>query len=539
MLALPFSGVGKRLHPFDDALSWGGEFLGATPAVERNVTAMGEDRTTVPSMSENEIYLPPSAPDLLESMRAIGYSFESALADLIDNSIAAQAQAINIRFSVAGEPYVAIVDDGIGMSPAELKNAMRHGSTNPGRTRDAHDLGRFGLGLKTASLSQCRNLTVISLRDGTLSARRWDLDHVAHRGDWILLIIPEDQARLLPHVDELVKQEHGTIVLWQNLDKLSADGESVQHALGEHMDLAREHLALVFHRFLAARQQPLMIALNKNPLCALDPFLTSHKATQPLPEEPFTIEGQTVTVEPFILPHLSKLTPAELKIAGGEEGLRRNQGFYVYRNQRLITWGSWFRLVRQEELTKLARVRVDITNQLDHLWRLDIKKSTAYPPAALREGLRQIIDRITDSSRRVYTFRGRRTNNDKIIHAWDRNEVRGGVTYRINRDHPAVNAIERLLPEHDAPLFGQLLQLLEQTFPFDALYADIAQERRPALDQATAEDEQALLDLAERIMSAIGDDKQSLKQFLDSLPSTEPFSQVPNLAVRIKLRLTQ
>ena len=137
------------------------------------------------------------------------------------------------------------------------------------------------------------------------------------------------------------------------------------------MDLAREHLSLVFHRLLGSRHEPVTIALNMNPLCALDPFLTSHKATQCLPQEEFSIDGETVSVAPFILPHLSKLTSAELMTAGGEEGLRRNQGFYVYRNQRLITWGSWFRLIRQEELTKLARVRVDITNRLDHLWRLE------------------------------------------------------------------------------------------------------------------------------------------------------------------------
>ena len=441
---------------------------------------MGEQIGTNPravSGSGREIHLPPSAPDLLESMRAIGYSFEAALADLIDNSIAADARTINVRFSVSGEPYVAIIDDGIGMSPADLTSAMRHGSRNPDHPRDALDLGRFGLGLKTASLSQCRTLTVISLRDGTLSARRWDLDYIAKRRDWMLLDIPAHEASLLPHVADL--NGHGTIVLWQQFDKIAAGGALTQDALGEHMDLAREHLSLVFHRFIGSRQRPLAIALNLNPLGALDPFLTSHRATQSLPEEEFTVDGETVRVAPFILPHLSKLSAADLQIAGGEEGLRRNQGFYVYRNQRLIAWGSWFRLIRQEELTKLARVRVDITNRLDHLWRLDIKKSTAYPPDVLRTGFRQIITRITDSSRRVYTFRGRRAGNDRIIHAWDRNVVRGGVTYRINRQHPLVEAIERLLPEHDTPFFDQLLQVLEGTFPFDALYADMGAERRP------------------------------------------------------------
>src|ERR1039458_1993577 len=235
--------------------------------------SMGEQIGTNPravSGSGREIHLPPSAPDLLESMRAIGYSFEAALADLIDNSIAADARTINVRFSVHGDPYVAIIDDGTGMSPEDLTSAMRHGSRNPGLQRDALDLGRFGLGLKTASLSQCRTLTVVSLRDGTLSARRWDLDYVSKRSDWWLLNILEYEAKLLPHVDDLMAQKHGTVVLWQHFDKLAAGEVSTQNAIGERMDLARDHLSLVFHRLLGSRHRPLTIALNMNPLRALD-----------------------------------------------------------------------------------------------------------------------------------------------------------------------------------------------------------------------------------------------------------------------------
>ena len=488
--------------------------------------------------SDTEIYLPPSAPDLLESMRAIGYSFEASLADIIDNSITAQSHLVNIRFSVSGDPYVAIIDDGQGMSPEELNSAMRHGTQHPVQERSDLDLGRFGLGLKTASLSHCRRLTVISLRQGTLSARCWDLEHVAKRCDWMLLKIPAEEAKLLPHVEQLCEQQSGTVVLWQNFDNLVGNGESVQQALEEHVDLARDHLALIFHRLIGSRSHPLAIAINNNPLRAIDPFLINNKWTQPLPEETFAVGGETVKVAPFILPHFSKLSSGELEVAGGEEGLRRNQGFYVYRNERLITWGSWFRLVRQEELTKLARVRVDISNRLDHLWRLDVKKSTAYPPTELRNAFRQIISRIADGSRRVYTFRGRRLGADNIIHAWDRMELRGGVAYRINREHPLITAIEMLLVEQDTPLFQQFLQILEANFPFDALYADMAAERRPSVSSGTVDDERTLLDLAQRVISAIGDDDDAVQRFLAALPSTEPFAQFPNLTARIIQKLT-
>lgn len=187
----------------------------------------------------------------------------------------------------------------------------------------------------------------------------------------------------------------------------------------------------MFHRLLKSDKSAsgLSLCINNNPVEPLDPFLISHKATQVLPEEKFEIEGQSVRVEPYILPHISKFNPEQLRIAGGEDRLRRKQGFYIYRNRRLISWGSWFRLIRPQEMTKLARVRVDIPNSLDHLWTLDIKKSTAFPPEAIRMGLRLIVERIAETSRRVYTFRGRHANDDEMVHCWDRKLVRGGVSY--------------------------------------------------------------------------------------------------------------
>ena len=199
-----------------------------------------------------------------------------------------------------------------------------------------------------------------------LSAKRWDLDVIGQREDWILLGLTDEAIRALPNINDLANLPSGSMVLWQSFDRLSAGELSIESALGQRMDGARDHLALVFHRFLSPEKPhlPVRILLNGNPVAALDPFLKSHRGTQALPEEQITFEGDVVTIAPFILPHISKLSVADLAIAGGEEGLRRNQGFYVYRNRRLLIWGSWFRLIRREEITKLARVRVDIPNTL-------------------------------------------------------------------------------------------------------------------------------------------------------------------------------
>lgn len=486
----------------------------------------------------DEIYLPPFAPVLLESMRAIGYSFESALADIVDNSISAGAKNIHIRFSPYGDPYVAVIDDGVGIPEGRLIDVMRHGSSDPRMPRLPSDLGRFGLGLKTASLSQCRRLTLVSKVDGTLSAKRWDLDVIGQRENWVLLGLTREAIESLPEIAELATLKSGTMVLWQAFDRLTAGEASVESALGQRMDNAREHLSLVFHRFLSPEKPypPTKIVLNGNPVAALDPFLSSHRSTQALPEEAIRVENEIVRVAPYILPHITKLSVADLDIAGGEEGLRRNQGFYVYRNRRLITWGSWFRLIRQEEITKLARVRVDIPNSLDHLWTIDVRKSAASPPKVVRDRLKIITTRIAEGSRRVYTFRGRKAGTDGVVHAWERLVTREGVEYVINREHPLVRALEAITDENYQPLVQRLLGTVETTFPFDAAYADMASERRPSVKIQTDKYEE-LFALATSILDALGRNSEYAKQFVLSLSAVEPFSFYPEQTSSIQRKL--
>ena len=145
----------------------------------------------------------PSAPILIESIRSIGYSFETAIADLIDNSISAKATRIDILSIPKEEPYIIIFDNGNGMNKVELEEAMRLGSKNPNEVREENDLGRFGLGLKSASLSQCRNLTVVSKKDGKLSAFSWNLDYVIERNSWSILEYSEEEIMQLENIELL------------------------------------------------------------------------------------------------------------------------------------------------------------------------------------------------------------------------------------------------------------------------------------------------------------------------------------------------
>jgi hypothetical protein len=482
-----------------------------------------------------EVHLPPFAPAMLDSMRAIGYSFEAALADIVDNSIAAGARVVDIQFRTDPSAYLAIIDDGEGMAEAQLIEAMRHGGLGPHQTRSDRDLGRFGLGLKTASLSQCRRLTVLSKRDGMLSGARWDLDVVAARQDWILGVLTVEEARSMPHVVELDDRASGTIVIWEDFDRTTAGEADPGGALEAAVDLARQHLALAFHRFITGFDggARLGLAINNLSLPVLDPFLSSNRSTRRLPPEIVEVEGSLVEFRPFILPHISRMTKEDLALAGGEEGLRRHQGFYVYRARRLITHGTWFRLLRQGELTKLARVQVDIPNSLDHLWALDVKKSTAYPPAEVRAGLLKTIERIGGESRTVYAFRGRRAQQRDVSHVWERVDLRDGFNYLINRQHPVVREVSVDHGEGSSNEVELLLRTIELTLPVDSIYVDMASDRVVQVTPGAGDIEPYLLSLGQRLMASMPDDEARAQLLSGGLLEVDVFAAHPDVTRRV------
>lgn len=421
--------------------------------------------------------VPPNAAALVESMRDIGYSLDTALADLIDNSITAGASHIDIMFEAdPSSPALAVIDDGCGMCPEELIDAMRPGSRSPREERAAGDLGRFGLGLKTASFSQCRCLTVITRKDGVTSAARWDLDFVEQANDWLLLVSPDFDPTQVPFIEVL--GERGTLVLWERMDRFADQAGAEQfrdHALRK-MDQVRAHLELVFHRFLEG-ERPLgkvAIRMNRRPLDPFDPFHSRHAATQRLPQEVIRLAQGSVTVEPFILPHHRKVGTRDWEKYAGENGYLRNQGFYLYRGGRLIIHGTWFRMARQTELTKLARVRIDIPNGLDDAWKIDVRKASAQPPYVVRERLRRILDQITGSSNRVYTSRGHVNTSAAGSPVWNRRTDKGQVHYELNREHSLLEGFSTSLGEQQQREFRSVLQAIERAFPVDAIFSDVA-----------------------------------------------------------------
>ena len=478
------------------------------------------------------IELPPYAPTLIESTRAIGYSLDAAIADIIDNSIAACSKNIDIFFFPVGDAYIAVLDNGNGMDASEIDVAMQYGSRNPLDVRATNDLGRFGLGLKTASLSQCRILTVISKKGDSIEGRRWDIDYVAKTGQWSLIVLDSDEMHTVPHFEALCQYESGTLIVWQELDRLKSGEINFEDVLGKKIDGVREHIALVFHRYLSGETglKKIKISINNTAIVPFDPFL-SGKSQQPMDDEILKIRGEKIIVRPYILPHTSKMTAEEIKRLGGKDGLRKQQGFYVYRNKRLLVWGTWFRMMRKGDLSKLARIQVDIPNTLDDLWTLDIKKSSALPPAEVRKNLELIIEKIAEKSKRTWTFRGKKETDDSIAHVWNRMKAaKGGFYYEINRDHPMVEQI-RSNPESVSKLLESMLHLIESSLPLNQLYIDLNNDEQIKNDQSLSEKE--IIQMLKDIL-AVQSSFEAQKRMIEMLESIEPYINYPNAVKAIK-----
>jgi hypothetical protein len=434
----------------------------------------------------------PDPSSMIESMRAHGYTLPAAVADLVDNSIAAGARNVWVDFKWrGGKSWVTVRDNGRGMDKHELRNAMRLGSISPLKERASGDLGRFGLGLKTASFSQARRLTVASTKFGSATVvRRWDLDYLcATEGpEWRLLIgaAANSESRLvLPD-----GVETGTVVLWEVLDRLvdiACDDNDETHRkrflrmVGE----VENHLSMVFHRYLTGPAKRLSISHNGKAIAGWDPFLTD--VSSPTPEETIHLEGYTepVRVKGYVLPHKDKLGAERHRQASGPAGWNAQQGFYVYRNERLIVAGDWLGLRRggdrpwtKEEHYKLARIRIDIPNSMDHLWQLDVKKSTARPPTLIRERLAGLAYGVRQEARSVFSHRGKygeRKRKQEVERPWKAVRGKSGVRYRIDREHPlAVATRAALTPLQEAHLEA-FLAILEETVPIQQIWLDAAE----------------------------------------------------------------
>lgn len=417
----------------------------------------------------------------VNSLRAFGYSIETAIADLLDNSITAGADCISVTYNIDEfGSYVRIEDNGTGMSEKALINAMKPGSFNPSDKRSETDLGRFGLGLKTASFSQCKRLSVIT-RDvsGTESIRVWDIDEIQHKKEWILYRNCLDQLS----AEYLGKpaSETGTVVLWEKLDRLAETDNVItdKNNFYRKFEVVKKYLSLVFHRFI--EKKTLKISVNGEILSGVNPFIVSEdNPSRELQESMFVINGSEIRVEPYILPHEGKLSKNDLRRYDIIRGWIEHQGIYLYRNDRLIIDGSWMDLrFKQRESQRLVRICIDITNRHDKEFHIDVKKASAKIPDVIRKDIIRICENAIVTGIKVYTHRGAyiRRNGEKkdLVYTWLCKSRHGIKHYYINEKHPLFILISDLLGEHSA-IFASYAKTIGETIPLGLIINDSCDE---------------------------------------------------------------
>ncbi len=409
----------------------------------------------------------PNIKNFIKALRDIGYNFEIAVADIIDNSITANSDIIEISFLEKPELKFELLDNGTGMSEEELIEAMRLGTKNPLSQRENGDLGRFGLGLKTASFSQCKKLTVFSKKDGILVNRQWNLDYIEEKNEWFLLTIEEKEK--YEYLDKLKRLDNGTLIIWELMDRCT------ERNTRELINTLRRHVALIFHRFLEKKK--INIFINNNKVEAFNPFNIKHNATQQLKTEVIKTEnGEKVIVSPFVLPHHSKVSEEEYDMYGTEEGYIKSQGFYLYRADRLLIYGTWFGLHKTSSADRLVRIAVDITNVNDIDWGIDIKKSIAKPTENIKVQLKRIIKEVVITGSRVYTRRGKTIEDKNTERFWKLHpEEEGKISFKLNYNNEICRKLIENLSEEKLEILMLYLRCVQEYIPLNAILAQLQQ----------------------------------------------------------------
>lgn len=383
------------------------------------------------------LHNPPDAARLIFGLRDTGYSFNTAAADIIDNSIAADATEVHVRIEMSedGRKTVMFGDNGDGMDEAGLHAAMRYGAQ---ARQNLASLGKFGLGLKTASSSVCLRFTIISRKNlkAPLAKLAWDLEHVQNIDKWDM-VRDEVSSDDYDMFEELCG-ESGTLVIWEKCDRILSREYAIPGGAHEQAAVKRlaerlvEHVALIYYRFLDPldeRESNVIITVNGNAVESWNPFFEK-RSEQVLTGKSQVIEmvkedGSvgTANIRAWILPHRGDLTKEEADYAKISND---RQGFYILREGRVIQQGGWLGMYGREPHSSLLRVEFEFQHDLDEAFKVDVKKSRIHFDPGLEEYLRKQLQPV----RREAVNRYRRTSEkqaakNNVDHKSSNNSIAG------------------------------------------------------------------------------------------------------------------
>lgn len=459
---------------------------------------------------------------LLNGIRSIGYNFSTAVADIIDNSISAGSTEIHVYSDpLAKVPYFCILDNGCGMDSKKLDNAMLPGSDRADIEDSEQELGRFGLGLKSASLSQCREFIVATKKHGKIRSMSFDLDIIEQENKLMLKHLNNEEIMLLPQIDKLKLYESGTLVIWTKFDKIEKLAKDFETSFRNVVAESKKHVELVFHRYY----KNLNIYYNTKRIERRDPFLLDSQGRQQTGRTSIIpVDDSIITVIPYTLPFAKTITPEEKALLGNPKSIYDDQGFYLYRNKRLISWGNWMRMGIRSELNKLARIQVDIPSSLDSVWSLDVKKSSAKIPDKIKDQIKIAVEDSIVRSKR--TIKNPGIKEATPIHTvWNRiNEHDGKCRYEIDRDNPLIKGFVNIIDDDAAEIFEMILSQLETCIPKYRIHNDVIDSIQILNDASQEDDEELLISQVNQILNMFPPEQKEEK--LIALLNSEAYSKI-------------
>ncbi len=366
---------------------------------------------------KEESGLPSAARFVRDQLRAASYTFETAIADLVDNSISAGAR--NIQLEVDEDNLeVFLFDDGFGMNDETHFESMKVAA----ETRDYEDadLGKYGTGMKAASLSQARRLIVATRaqKSKTITVRCLDVDHVIRTNDWDRVTQVLSPESLPVRVKEHLEKTHGTVIYWQSLDKVFGDmdlsDEQKSQELFEQAASTADHLSVVFHKFMQGTTRfdyPIDFYVNGSKVEPWDPY-AKDETSKKIREIELGIGAgtKTVKVTAWVLPTEREFSTSLARLkAKGPKSWNDSQGFYVYRNDRLISYGGWFGMRAKEPHKALARVAFEFDSDLDTTLHVPVNKSSVTFPKTLKSELEDLVKDVSKAAEERYRNQTRAT----------------------------------------------------------------------------------------------------------------------------------
>jgi hypothetical protein len=459
----------------------------------------------------------PSAAPVIHALRSIGYNPSTAVADLVDNSLDAKASVININFEYnESDGMITITDNGTGMNDEMLQTAMNIGSKDPRAKRGANELGRFGMGLKTASFSLGKRLSVLTKYEGVYHERCWDLDHVSECNEWQLFTsIPEEVKQKMGTIDGT----SGTIVCIDKLDRFMGYGGKrtlKETSFFNKVSRINRHLEFVFHSIL--EKGNIQMFINVKEIVPWDPFMRYHEHTIEGEMQVLRINENRIRVQYFILPHASHLNEPEYKKAGGYKGWRDHQGFYIYRENRLLYFGDWMGLFPKDASAQLARVRIDLPNAADSDWQVDIKKSGINLPEEAKRRLEAISAIARKVSKEIFYFRTQSMRPGQTfkgsLNTWEQSGREDGPQFILNRNHPILSELFKKMDDETAKLLNLYLKFVQLGSPSNII--DSPKVPEEIIQEVSDAQKELVIQFASTLLkiNVAGDEEQLLNMLI-------------------------